>query len=206
MMRRVIDNSILLLVYLAFVISVGLYLHGCLKYRGVDAWPSVSAEIIGGGGNVVSFPTQTRHGMNTATVDSRFVEFRYSVLGKSYRSKSATPDGGGLPLNPLNRPWRAFYKPSSPDVAVLSPDPYQGNGLLIAAVALSGIAAALLYFHHTDRWAHVEATGEPKFEMPTWWMVGVSVMIGLIVALLMVAIGVGITRIRRARGWDGSGL
>jgi hypothetical protein len=230
MMRRVIDNSILLLVYLAFVISVGLYLHGCLKYRGVDAWPSVSAEIIGGGGNVVSFPTQTRHGMNTATVDSRFVEFRYSVLGKSYRSKSATPDGGGLPLNPLNRPWRAFYKPSSPDVAVLSPDPYQGNGLLIAAVfsgmlvavylwftppsihrlrllaALSGIAAALLYFHHTDRWAHVEATGEPKFEMPTWWMVDVSVMIGLIVALLMVAIGVGITRIRRARGWDGSGL
>lgn len=225
MTRRVIDNPILLLVYLTFVISGGLYLHGFLKYRGVDEWPSANAEIVGGGGNLDSFPTQTRYGMSTTTVDSRFVEFRYSVGGTSYRSKTATPDGGGLPLNPLNRPWRAFYKPSSPDVAVLSPIPYQGNGLLIAAVfsgmlvagylwftppsihrlrllaALSGVAAALVYFHHADRWANIEATGKPKFDMPTWWMVGESTIVGLIVALLMVAIGVGITRIRRARGW-----
>jgi uncharacterized membrane protein len=67
--------------------------------------------------------------------------------------------------------------------------------------ALSGVAVALVCFHHADRWANIEATGEPKFEMPTWWMVGESTIVGLIVALLMVAIGAGITRIRRARGW-----
>jgi hypothetical protein len=108
---------------------------------------------------------------------------------------------------------------------VLSPIPYQGNGLLIAAVfsgmllvgylwftppsihrlrllaAVSGAAAALVYFQHSDRWAYIEATREPKFEMPIWWMVGESIIIGLIGALLMVAIGVGITRFRRACGW-----
>lgn len=71
--------------------------------------------------------------------------------------------------------------------------------LLLAA--LSGFATAALYFHHADRWAHIEATGETKFEMPTWWMVGESLILGLIVALLMVAIGAGITRFRRGRGW-----
>jgi hypothetical protein len=59
----------------------------------------------------------------------------------------------------------------------------------------------LVYFHHSDRWAYIEATGEPKFEMPTWWMAGESAIVGLIVALLVVAIGVGVIHIRRARGW-----
>ena len=222
-MRRMLDNVILLAVYLIFVISGGLYIRDFLKYRGIDSWPSVSAEILGGGGNVVSFPTQTRYGMNTTTIDSRFVEFRYSVEGKSYRSKNATPDRGGLPLNPFNRPWRAFYKPSSPDIAVLSPVPFQGTGLLVTAIfsgmigmgylwfttatihrlillaALSGIAAAAIYLHDANRWAKNEVTGEMKFVMPTWWMVGESIILGLIVAMMMVGILAGITRIGRDR-------
>jgi hypothetical protein len=222
-----LDNLFALLICMTFVIFGVLYLCGFIKYRGVDSWPSVSAEIVGGGGDVVSIPTQTRYGMNSTTMDSRYVEFRYSVEGKSYRSKTATPDGGGLPFNPLQRPWKAFYKPSSPDVAVLSPIPYQGTGFLIAAVfsgmlvmgylwfaiseihrfhllaAVSGFVMAVLNFHHVDRWAYIEATGEPKFEMSAWWMVCESIIMGLFVALLMVAIRAGITRSRRGRAGMG---
>ena len=66
-------------------------------------------------------------------------------------------------------------------------------------MALSGIVAALFHYHHAARWAYVETTGEPKFEVPTWWMVGECIILGLIVALLIFTIGSGIIHIRRCR-------
>lgn len=134
MMRWLIHNSILILIYATFIVTGILYLQGFMNYRGVDSWPSVDAEIVGSGGRVISVPSQTRYGSRTSTIDSRFVVFRYSVDGQVYTSNKATPDGGGFPLNPMNLPWRAFYKPSSPNIAVLSPIPFQGIGLLVSAI------------------------------------------------------------------------
>ena len=56
-------------------------------------------------------------------------------------------------------------------------------------------AAGLLHFLFADRWAKNGATGDPKFEMPTWWMVGESIIIGMSLALLIGGISVGIRRI-----------
>lgn len=125
------------------MISAGRYVHGFVKYWGVESWPSVRAEIIDVGGDVTSFPSQNRFGTSSTTIDSRFAEFRYTVGSQTYRSTTVSPDGGGLPLNSLDRPWRAFYNPSSPDTAVLIPVSFQGTGLLIAAT-FSGI---LVFVH-----------------------------------------------------------
>jgi hypothetical protein len=65
--------------------------------------------------------------------------------------------------------------------------------------AMSGIATAIVHFHHAHRWAHIEATGEPKLEMPTWWMAGESMLSGMVATLLILAIASAINRIRRGR-------
>jgi len=62
--------------------------------------------------------------------------------------------------------------------------------------ALVGTAAGVVHFLTGDRWARIEATGEPKFEMSTWWMVGESMILGLLLALLVCGVGAGVRRIR----------
>lgn len=61
--------------------------------------------------------------------------------------------------------------------------------------AFVGIASGVVHFLVDDRWARIGATGEPKFEVPTWWMVGESVIVGLLLALLVGGIGAGVRRI-----------
>jgi len=61
--------------------------------------------------------------------------------------------------------------------------------------ALVGTAAGVVHFLMGDRWAKIGATGEPKFEMPTWWMVSESMILGLSIALLVGGICAGIRRI-----------
>ena len=129
-MRRWINNSILLIIYAAFLITGGLCLRGWIKYHGIESWPSVDAEIVAAGGSWDTLPTQTKYG-GSIQIDSRFVEFQYLVDGKTYRSKTATPSGGGLPIS--FEPWKAIYKPSSPDIAVLSPVPLMEPGLIYTA-------------------------------------------------------------------------
>jgi len=146
MLRWISRYSPLILIWVTFGISGTIFVRDFVKYRGVESWPSTGAEIISTGGTIVSHPVQTRYGMGSTTSDSRFVEFEYSVAGRSYRSHMASPDGGGLPINPLNQPWRAFYRPSSPDVAVLMPLPYRGYGYLITAIFSGMIALGSLWF------------------------------------------------------------
>lgn len=129
-----IRSSISLLVYAVFVVTGGDCLREYLKYRGIDSWPSVNAEIVGGGGSMSTIPTQSRYGMSSTTVDSRFVEFQYSVEGNVYRTRAS----GGLPPSAIGEPWRAYYKPSSPDIALLSRTPHRSAGLIVAA-AFSGL-------------------------------------------------------------------
>jgi hypothetical protein len=61
---------------------------------------------------------------------------------------------------------------------------------------LVGTSAGVVHFLMVDRWARIEATGEPKLEMPTWWMMGESVIVGLLLALLVGGIVAGVRRIR----------
>jgi Protein of unknown function (DUF3592) len=160
-MHWLIKNSILLLIYAAFLIFGGLYLRGWLRYRGVESWPSVNAEIVGGGGNLSSVPNQTRYGSGSTTIDTRFVEFQYSVEGKTYRSKTGSPDSGGLPAAIVGEPsWKAFYKPSSPEIAVLSPTPFSGELFLFIA-ALSGIIVLVHIGCGVSDWLHSGRECEP---------------------------------------------
>jgi len=139
MMRWLFKNEALLMLVILLVpfsVTLGLYVRGVLKYRDIESWPSVEARIIRSGGTKTSVLFNTRTGTRTQIIDSTFVEFEYSVDGEFFRSNRATPDGGDLLPKPWSEPWRAYYKPSSPEVAVLNPVPYQGNGLLFASVFL----------------------------------------------------------------------
>jgi len=62
-----------------------------------------------------------------------------------------------------------------------------------------GIAAAVVYFHMANRWAYVEATGSPKFNMAEWWMVCESAIAGILATLLVIGVGAGIYRIHHGR-------
>ncbi len=133
--------------YVVFIVAGTQYVRGMINYHNIDSWPSVEAEVVGTGGNLVSVPTQSKYGGSSSyRVDTRFVVFRYSVEGRLYTSKTATPDGGGLPMNPMNQPWRAYYNPSSPDVAVLDPANFRGIGSLVAAVFSGIIVLPHLWF------------------------------------------------------------
>lgn len=147
-MRKLFRRFILSSAYAAFILSFFLYFHESLKYRGIEAWPSVDARIVGGGGGINTFPGGGKFGGST-TIDNRWVEFEYFIEDHRYVSKTARPNGGGLPLEPMHGAWKAFYNPSSPDVAVLSPIPYSGVGLIIVAgcsgsIVLAHLLSALL--------------------------------------------------------------
>jgi len=137
-MRNSISRLLLVTVYAVFIVAVCLYVRKSFKYRGVDTWPSVEAKIVGGGGGMFTVPNTGRYGTGSTTIGSSFVEFEYFVAGHRYSSKTASPNGGGLPPQIPGESWKAFYNPSSPDIAVLSPMPYFGVGLLVMA-GFSGI-------------------------------------------------------------------
>jgi hypothetical protein len=81
--------------------------------------------------------------MGSTTIDTSSVEFEYFVEGHRFISQSASPNGGGLPPQILNESWKAFYNPSSPDIAVLSPIPYMGFGLM----AIAGFSGFIVLVH-----------------------------------------------------------
>lgn len=123
-------------IYATCLVSGGWWLSQAWKFRGVEDWPSVEARIIDAGGGESRVPVQTHQGSRSWSFDGRYVAFEYEVQGRLYLSDLATPDGGGKPANPIfgGPPQRrAYYKPESPEVAVLVPTPYEGTGWLYAA-------------------------------------------------------------------------
>jgi hypothetical protein len=133
-MRNLIRKSIVFLLYMVFIVTGCICLRQHLRYVGIDSWPSVNAEIVGSGGGMHTIPTHGRYGMSSTTIDSQFVEFQYSVGGKVYTTKVSE----GLPPRAIGEPWRAYYKPSSPDIALLSRSPHRSAGLIVVAT-FSGI-------------------------------------------------------------------
>lgn len=125
-------------IYAVFLVSFAVYLRNHLVFRGVESWPSVSAKIIGSGGKSDSVPLMSRYAYSTSEIDSRYVEYEYVVADRTYRSIRSSPSGG-VPLPPRSGSgWRAYYKPTAPQVAVLNPIPFDGSGVLIIA-GFSGI-------------------------------------------------------------------
>ena len=43
-------------------------------------------------------------------------------------------------------PWRAFYNPDAPEIAVLSPGEFQGTGLFLVANPFSGAMAGIHFW------------------------------------------------------------
>ena len=87
------------------------------------------------------------------------MKFEYTVAGKSYIGNQAGPDTNGLPGRIDNRgridnsaPWRAFYDPDNPGIAVLDPAEFQGTGLLIVAAFSGAMAAFHFCFTLLDYW------------------------------------------------------
>jgi hypothetical protein len=81
------------------------------------------------------------------------VKFEYTVAGKSYIGNQAGPDTNGLPGRIDNSaPWRAFYDPDNPGIAVLHPAEFQGTGLLIVAAFSGAMAAFHFCFTLLDYW------------------------------------------------------
>jgi hypothetical protein len=146
MMRIFRSNIWLALIYATFVVAAARELHQRLRFHDVQHWPSVSARIVSAGGGPVTVRNDWWSAPRTGQFDASYVEFEYEVDGRTYRGDRGTPNGGGLPMNVFNEPWRAFYKPTSHDVAVLARIPYRAGGWLLATLVTGIIVTTHLGF------------------------------------------------------------
>lgn len=144
-MRWIRSSLGLILIYGTCIVSSTYWTGQWVRFRGVENWPAVDARIKDQGSVSIPYQYEYKDGHHRGAIDASFVTFDYTVAGRTYVSKLATPDGGGLPMNPFNTPWKAFYKPESPATAVLAPVPYQGTGWLLTAL-ISAIFIAVHLF------------------------------------------------------------
>ena len=136
--------------YLLFICTSGTYVINRIRYAGVEDWPSVGASILREKGEEFRIQGQGSRGLTTSIVDTRTVQFEYSVAGRKYTGIRISPDGGSGYSNPLRQPDKAYYKPSDPAIAVLYPTGYSGSGLLAGALLCGVIVGVHLYFTLAD--------------------------------------------------------
>lgn len=142
-MRWFRTSILLILIYGIGFSTGGYWILQRVKFSGVEDWPWVEARITDGGSSVISYQHETRQGHQRGSVPVSHVKFTYTVDGRGYQGDLATPDGGGLPDNPFHEPWKAYYKPGSPEIAVLCPVSYRGTGWLLASL----VTAVLVGIH-----------------------------------------------------------
>ncbi|MBN8459812.1 MAG: DUF3592 domain-containing protein [Verrucomicrobia bacterium] len=117
------------------------------RYRDIGQWPSVPVEIDALYSMHGTIPTETRTGRSRIGTFLNTVRYTYRVRGLNYQGDRASPDGDIPPVwtvsvngVPQTGPeFRAFYKPDQPEISVLFPIPYQGNGLLLTALVAGGV-------------------------------------------------------------------
>lgn len=137
-MRWIRAHIFLIAIYGCCLFTGGTWLSRSITYQGVQNWPTVKATIVDQHENRQVFTTQYWNGAKAKAIGDTYVAFEYTVDGRTFVSDRSTPDGGSAPLNPLRQEWKAYYNPSSPDIAVLAPIPYQGTGWLLATL-VSGV-------------------------------------------------------------------
>ena len=148
------------LIYVVFIISAGSWVFTSMKYRDSRHWPSVETKILDQGGKFQSFPSQGRFGPSSTQLDSSWVKIEYTVKGKTYVGDQGTPDSKGLPGRMNNAtPWRAFYNPDAPEIAVLSPGEFQGTSLFLVATFSGAMAGIHFLFALSDRWSKLRKQG-----------------------------------------------
>ena len=97
------------------------------KFAGVEGWPAVPAEIIESETKSFSTRRETFTGSEVGSVAIDSVLFEYEVNGVVYKSRLASPNGGGLPSVFGESSLMAFYNPARPNVGVLNPTEYDGS-------------------------------------------------------------------------------
>ena len=145
-MRKAHFNALLALIYATFAFAGAHEIYLRIRFHDVQNWPSVPARIVSAGGGAIRVRNDWWSAPRTGMVDASHVEFEYSVGNKTYRGDRGSPNGGGLPMNVFNEPWRAFYKPTSPHVAVLAPVPYQAGGWVLATFVSGVVEITQLWF------------------------------------------------------------
>jgi hypothetical protein len=161
-MKKICFNALLALIYATFFFAGAQELHQRILFHGVQNWPSVSARIVSAGGGPIRVRNDWWSAPRMGMVDTSYVEFEYSVGSQTYRGDRGTANGGGLPMNLLQEPWRAFYKPGSPSVAVLEPIPYQAGGWLLTAVVSGLVVIVHLWFTVPDSLARLRGRGDNR--------------------------------------------
>lgn len=145
--RRRKRFPLIIIFYLLLLTSVGFLIRGNVRYAGVEEWPYVKAYDVIEVGHVSNTPIQTRTGSREMLIDTRKVRFRYNVNGVEYQGTRSRPDGGPLPIKIGDSEWRAYYKPNDPEIAVLSPVPYQGTLWVVTASLSLLVVVVHLIFH-----------------------------------------------------------
>jgi hypothetical protein len=151
--KRLIERGIGLTVIATFIGSTYVYLRNYRRYSQVESWPSVPATVQSLASYSGSTPYYSRQGSSTLHSTFTDVRFTYTVGGVTHQGTRPSPDDeipilgtfsidGGQPRVPEPR---AYYLPSDPSIAVLYPLPYQGFGLLAAAI-VSGALLGLYGF------------------------------------------------------------
>lgn len=122
--------------YAVCFLSLGYWFVQKEKFQGVEEWPKVKARIIDHGDVTVPYRRESRYGTQTGATSASYILFEYVVDGRVYQSERGSPNGGEVPTRfalgekpnlPWNESWDAYYKPGEPELAVLSPVPYQGD-------------------------------------------------------------------------------
>jgi hypothetical protein len=143
------ERGIVLAISVTFIGSSYVYLRNHWRYSQVESWPSVPATVQSLASYTTSTPFYNRWGgTSTFTQTHNNVRFTYTVGGVTYQGTRPSPDNEIPTLFTISvngsqsripEP-RAYYLPADPSVAVLYPLPYQGIGLLGAAI----VSGALL--------------------------------------------------------------
>ncbi|MGB0991007.1 MAG: hypothetical protein ACPG32_00890 [Akkermansiaceae bacterium] len=156
----------LFLIYVVFLTSLVIFCFKKHRYSGVETWPSVLAENVDI--TTLSFPSRgdSHYGTKPHTTETyEILHFSYTVEGVSYRGNTSNANdeaiqrpllylpnqetsldsnhNGSVPFHVELLPWRAYYHPENPHIAVLEPVPYQGT----VAILLMVFAGIIMVVH-----------------------------------------------------------
>lgn len=152
--------------YGVMLLCFGYWFFQWQKFRGVETWPKVPARIVAHDSYSVPYRVETHTGSRSGSHSGGSVTFEYVVGGRTYQSSYGSPNGGGLPVvfdfgedsdRPWNESWDAYYKPSEPGLAVLSPVPYKGIAFLAIGTVFALIVSVHLFFLIVGKMSRTQA-------------------------------------------------
>lgn len=154
-LSRIGSWLLLMGIYLAFFLSAALYFYRRSVYADVKSWPSVEAFNVRETSFSQWIGTPGFRSGRQVSMDS--VRFEYRVGGESFLGRRASANGGGLPSLMPGESRRAYYRPESPEIAVLSQREFDGEDYWLAMFASGMLVAGHLWFSISGHWWKVSA-------------------------------------------------